>query len=116
MKLYIQNVPVVWQTTASVVASGSTSGSVLCAGYARLVGTFYANASAAGGTGSGLHITQSPDYGTNWDIITASYPITASAASSFDVAVVGNAVKVQVWNGVTEAASLMRAWFVLRPV
>jgi hypothetical protein len=75
----------------------------------------YSNASADAGTGCGLHIQQSADYGANWDITTASYTVTASAASSFDIAIVGNAVKINMYNGLT-AASLFRTWFVLRPV
>jgi hypothetical protein len=115
-RLYGQATQPVLESTLALAATASRSGSAISTGYSNLVGMFYANASAAAGAGSGLHILQSANYGANWDIVSASYPITASAASTFSVAIVGNAVKVHVWNGVTEAASLVRAWFTLRPV
>jgi len=105
---------VLGQTTA-LTASGSISGSMVSEGFSRLIGAIWSNASAAVGSGSGLHIFQSSDYGQNWDLTSASYQVTASAASAINVTVVGNAVKVQLWNGAT-AASLFRCSFRLAPV
>ncbi len=114
-RLYGQAMQAVLDSTLAISACTARSGSAISAGYARLIGTLYSNASADAGTGSGLHIEQSADYGAHWDVTTASYTITASAASAFDVAVTGNAVQVKLWNGCT-TASLLRAWFALRPV
>lgn len=118
-RLYGQAAAPVLVTTGnaqSVLASGSISGSAVSSGYKTLIGLFYSNASAATGAASGLVITQSANNGATWDYTSASYAVTASAASGFSVPVYGNAVKVQYWNGVTSSASLVRAAFYLVPV
>lgn len=114
-KIYVQQPAYVLHSTASLVATGSVSGSLISQGYSKLRGMFYSSMSAAGGTGSGLHILQSSDYGINWDIISASYPVKAVTASAMEVDIVGNAVKVQTWTGAS-AASVLRASFYLLPI
>jgi len=114
-KIHVLNTPTVLDTTAAQTAKGYTSGSLVCDGFSRLVGLLYSNASAAVGSASGLVIRQSADGGANWDVVSASYQVTASAASVFNVNLLGNAVKVEFWNGAT-AASLFRCSFRLMPI
>jgi len=114
-KLYVQGTEEVWASSAALGVSASVSGSAIALGHAKVVGLLWANASAAEGAGSGLHVLQSNNWGATWDIITASYSVAASTGRSVSADVVGNAVKIQFWNGET-AASLMRARFYLRPV
>jgi hypothetical protein len=83
-------------TSTPILATGSFSGSLISYGHARLVGTLYSSMSAAIGAGSGINIMQSVDYGQNWDLISASYPIKAVTASDININIVGNAVKVQI--------------------
>jgi len=111
-KIYCQNFPIVWQTTASLAASGSTGGSALCGGYARLVGGIVSAASAK--AASGLRIWQSFDQGTNWDFW-SDYVPSASSASAFSIEIIGNAVKVDFRTDAT-GASILRALWQLRPV
>jgi len=118
-KIYAQGVTTALSYSGNVAKWANISGSVVCPGYARLMGMFYANASASPGTTlspSGLMIWQSADLGSTWDIISASQSVSPSAASSFNLPIYGNAVKVAFYTGNTEAASLTRAFFALYPV
>ena len=115
MKMYVQGTESVLASSAALGISASVAGSAIALGHAKVVGLLWANASAAEGTGSGLHVLQSSDLGTTWDIVTASYSVAASVGRSVSAEVVGNAVKIQFWNGET-AASLVRTRFYLRPV
>ena len=112
-KIFVQAMPDVLKSTASLDSSACVSGSLLCGGYARLVGGVVSNASSA--AASGLRILQSMNGGTNWDVITASAAISACSGSSFGYEIVGDAVKVEYRNGAT-AASLFRTLWQLRPV
>ena len=101
----------VLQSSASLAASGSVSGSAISTGYARLVGSVIANASAK--AGSGLRVSQSPDSGSNWDYVT-DYAPSACSGSAFSIEIIGNAVKVDyITDG---AASLFRTLWQLRPI
>ncbi len=115
MKLYVQGTETILASSALLGVSASVAGSAVALGHAKVVGLLWSDASAAVGAGSGLHIQQSSNYGTTWDLVSASYAITASTGVSVSQEVVGNAVKIQFWNGVT-AASLFRSLFYLRPV
>jgi len=116
-KIYAQGVTEVLVNAGSNVAKwASISGSAVSIGYASLVGMFYANASACPGAASGLVIEQSADYGRRWDLISASQSVTASAASTFDIPIYGNAVRVTFYTGNTTAASICNAYFALYPV
>jgi hypothetical protein len=115
-KIYAQGVETVLAYTGAVAKWESISGSVVCPGYARLVGMFYANASASPGAASGLVIHQSADYGATWDILSASQSVSPSAASVFNLPIYGNAVRVAFYSGNTTAASLTRAFFSVFPV
>lgn len=112
-KLYIQNAASVFSLTGSMADGASTAGSILCDGYATLVGGFRSD--VASETGSGFRIEQSFNRGANWDVISASCVATASAASSFNVDVRGNALRVVVKNGAT-VASAIRSYFYVRPI
>jgi hypothetical protein len=115
-KLYVQGGEPIFRTTASLAISASISGSCICEGYARLVGLFCSDASAAIGAASGLEIRQSCDYGAHWDSITASYALAACVSGSINAPLVGNAVRVTWWNGATAAASQPRIAFYAFPV
>jgi len=110
MKVYVQNVPVVWQTTASLAAS-TTSGSFICDGYARIVGGLITCTSAV--AGSGLRISQSFDRGSNWDYHT-DYAPSACFGSAYSIEIIGNAVKIDFVPETT--ASIFRTAWYLRPV
>lgn len=115
-KLYVQQPEyIILSTSTTLAATGSMSGSMVSAGFGKLLGTFYSSMSAAIGAGSGINVYQSSDYGQNWDLLSASYPIKAVTASPFNIDIVGNAVKVQIWTGAS-AASIVRAAFYLRPI
>ncbi len=111
-KVYVQNFPVVWQSSASLATSGCSGGSALSAGYARLVGGIISAASAK--AASGLRIWQSFDSGSNWDFWTDYVP-SASSASAFSIEVIGNAVKVD-FRTDSAGASILRTLWQLRPV
>ena len=110
MKLYIQNVPVVWQTTASLSGSIS-SGSIISDGYARIVGGLITCTSAK--AASGLRISQSFNRGSNWDY-NSDYAPSACSASAFSIEIIGNAVKIDFMPETT--ASIFRTVWYLRPV
>jgi hypothetical protein len=114
-KIYAQKPEYLLLSTSTALgATGSMSGSLISLGHSKLIGTFYSSMSATIGAGSGINIFQSADYGQNWDMLSASYPIKAITASPFSIDIVGNAVKVQIWTGAS-AASIVRAAFYLRP-
>jgi hypothetical protein len=110
-RIYAQAPEVVLESTLALAAGDTLSGSLFCAGYAKLEGVFWSNASS---TASGLRISQSIDRGIHWDYETL-YTISASVASPFDVTIYGNAIKVAASMGNT-TASLQRAYFWLRPI
>ena len=115
-KIYVQKPEyVLLSTSTTLSATGSMSGSLICEGYAKLVGTIYSSMSAAEGAGSGLNILQSADYGATWDVLSASNAIKAVAASQLSYDIFGNAVKVQIWTGASAASVLRTAWY-LRPI
>ena len=111
-KIFVQSLPTVWATSASLAAAGSaTSGSYACDGYARLVGIVATNASAK--AASGLRIWQSVDSGSNWDYKYDSVP-SACSPSAYSVEIIGNAVKIDF---ITDsAASQFRTRWMLRPI
>jgi len=117
MNLHSQVMPIVFSASAygAVAAKEDASGSLISNGYARLVGIFRSDAAVALGAGSGLYVEQSSNWGGNWDITSASCQITACAASTFDLEVLGNAVRVRLINGDT-ATSRIRCNFMLRPI
>jgi hypothetical protein len=110
-KVYVQAPGVVLETTSSLAAGATVSGSAYCAGYAYLVGGLISNASS---TASGVHIQQSMDYGAHWDQDNV-YAIAACVSASYSVPIYGNAIKVTASNGLT-AASFVRGYFWLRPI
>ena len=110
MKVYVQNVPVVWQTTASLAAS-TTSGSFICDGYARIVGGLITCTSAV--AGSGLRISQSFDRGSNWDYHT-DYAPSACSGSAYSIEIIGNTVKIEYRTD--SAASQFRTLWQLKPI
>jgi hypothetical protein len=113
MRTYAQSCHSVVNFSGSLAAAEILSGSQPAQGFAKLVGIAYTDAVSE--TGSGMLIQQSADQGENWDIISSSNLASASAASSFSVDVVGNAVKVSLTNG-AGTASEVRCNFYLRPI
>ena len=111
-KIFVQQFPTVWQTSASIAVSGSVaSGSYACEGYARLVGILTANASSV--AASGLRVYQSMDSGSNWDFY-SDWVITACSGSAFSIEILGNTVKLEYRTD--SAASQFRTLWMLRPV
>lgn len=112
-KIYLQSSPCVLDTSASIAASGSTTGSLHCAGYARVVGVAISSASLV--AGSGIRVEHSCDLGSNWDGIEDLGTLTACSGSLFSACLVGNAVRVTIFNGATDADEV-RAQFRLVPI
>lgn len=112
-RLYAQAAPTVFIMSGSMAANASTSGSLASQGYAKLVGAFRSDVALQ--TGSGIHIQQSFDYGTTYDLTNASNSLGASTLTACSVDIIGNAVQVTIRNGAT-AASAIRGLFYLRPV
>lgn len=114
-KIYAQQIETVLLSASTITPTGSISGSLISQGHAKLLGTLYSSMSAAIGAGSGINILESSDYGLNWDVLSASYPIKAVTASAFSIDIKGNAVKVQIWNGASSASVFRTNWY-LRPI
>jgi len=112
-KIRVQSSPCVLEVTSGCLAeNGTETGCAVCAGYARLVGGFFSDVATE--STSGLRIEQSLDSGANWDFISASDGISANGSASYSIELFGNAVRVTIVNGATEASAL-RASFRLRP-
>lgn len=107
-----QRWPVVLQSSASLLGSGSIGGSALCAGYARIVGIAFVSASTT--TGSTVRVYESPDSGSNWDYI-YDFDLDEASGSVMSASLHGNAVRVEVRNG-ADAASQFRTLWQLRPI
>ncbi len=112
-KIYVQNFPQLLSFSGSLVAAGSISGSLPCAGYSQLVG--YITSSGSSETGSGLCVQQSVDSGSNWDINSGSYAVATAFTSSCMLDIIGNAVKVRFAAGATDIDEV-RTLFQLKPV
>ena len=111
-KIFVQQFPTVWQTSASLAASGSvSSGSYASDGYARIIGLLITNASAK--AGSGLRISQSGDSGSNWDYHT-DYAPSACSGSAYSIEIIGNTVKIEYRTD--SAASQFRTLWQLKPI
>ena len=112
-KLYVQKMPAVLEVAGSMAANASTSGSVGCDGYARLVGGLFSSCSLE--SPSGLSVEYSFDGGGSWDHVSASDTLGAGAVATCSQEVLGNAVRVTVRMG-SGAASRVSGTFMLRPV
>jgi hypothetical protein len=115
-KVYAQGVEVVLANSGSLAAKALISGSAISSGYQRLVGVLRTDASAAIGSGSGLTIWQSTDYGATFKINSASYATAACSNTTVNQVVYGNAVKVDYYMGNVGAASNVDAFFALYPI
>jgi hypothetical protein len=115
-KIYAQGYELVLSNSGSLAAKASISGSVVCPGYQRLVGIMRSDASAALGSGSGLLIEQSTDYGASFKIMSASYAMTACGTVLVNQTIYGNAARVTFYNGNVGAASNADAFFALYPI
>jgi len=112
MKTAVQRNVIFWRTSGSLASSASTtSGSVRCEGFARVVGMFVSSASLK--SGSGLRISQSPDGGTNYDYHTDFAP-SACSGSAFSVEIVGDKLKINII--ADSQADEFRTMWSLRPV
>lgn len=112
-KIYVQKMPAVLSSTASLASSASISGSLVCDGYSVLIGGVYS--SASGKAASSLVIEQSFDEGTNWDLVTACATVSELTSSSRKDDIIGNAVRVTYRNG-ADAASVFRVHWMVRPI
>ncbi len=112
-KIYVQNFPQLLSFSGSLVAAGSISGSLPCAGYSQLVG--YITSSGSSETGSGLCVQQSVDGGVTWDINSGCLAGTPAFTSSCMIDIIGNAVKVRFAAGANDLTAV-RTLFQLKPV
>ncbi len=113
-KLYVQSSASLLDYSGALAGSnagigGSTSGSLYCDGYTRLIGGLFLAASLQ--SGSGFQVHQSVDGGTTWDIISACNTL-AAGASTFSYEIFGDAVKVKLSNG-SSANTVRTLWRVL---
>ena len=112
-KIFVQSMPEVWSTTACITGSTSvTSGVFYTEGYTKLLGMVYAGASSA--SKYGVRISQSSDYGSNWDY-SASTSISACTGCGFSVELYGNAAKVDYYTDADGANPFRTSWR-LRPI
>jgi hypothetical protein len=111
-KIWVQNMPAVLDSSGSLVASGSISGSKLCDGYSNIVGIAYNNASSV--AGCALFIEQSADQGTSWDWVSACN-LSADSGSGYNIVIVGDAVRIRFHNGADNSTAVRMLWR-LRPV
>lgn len=109
-RIYIQSSPSVLSSTASMAGGATLSGSVACRGYSRIKGMLITSSSLA--ATSGLSIYQSLDLGTNWDWVTLATVSTCSG-SVLSASLFGNAVKVLVTVGATDAAVFRTKWWLM---
>lgn len=112
-KLYVQAAPIVFEISSSLAANGAASAGACCAGYARMVGGLFTDASSAA---AGLRVEQSFDLGLNWNLISASNGVAACGIATCSTEILGNAIRVKFTNGATATASNVRANFYLRPI
>jgi len=114
-KIYVQNFPVIWDYSGTLVASGSIlSASQICNGYAKIIGGIWSSGSGVDAA-SAIRVHQSVDGGQNYDIITCC-GLSASSGSSFSIEVVGDRVKVQYHGDTTASIAAVRALWQLKPV
>lgn len=112
-KIFVQSSPEVWSRSACITGSTSVnSGSFYTEGYTKLVGMVYSGASAA--SINGLKISQSSDYGANYDYST-SYAQSACSGSGYSIEIVGNAAKIEFYTDADGANPFRTSWR-LRPV
>ena len=116
-RIWAQKSPQVWNSSASMAASGSstsiTGGCATgcpCHGYARITGMVISNASS---TSRGLKILQSADRGQNWDYV-SSFTMSACSGSAFSSEIVGNSVKIEYYTD--SAADVFRTNWQMRPI
>jgi len=110
-KQFVNRPFTILESSGSLAANGSISGSAECKGYGTLRGLLRTDAATT--SGSGVIIEQSPDSGENWYLVSASDAVGASAIVSYDLAIVGNAVRVTACNGA--ATANIQATFYLLP-
>ena len=114
-KIAVQGTELVLNTTSSLAAAGSVSGSFFSEGYARIVGMVISNASLVAGSGISIRqaISSCAANSGSWDYITTAN-LTACSGSAFDVEIYGQVV--QVFHKVDSAASIFRSRWYLRPL
>lgn len=111
-KIWVQDMPTVLESSASLVASGCVSASKSSDGYARIVGIAFSSGSSV--SGCALFIDQSLDAGANWDFVSACN-LSENSASGYSIELVGNAVRVRFHNGADNASAVRHLWR-LRPM
>ncbi len=111
-KIYVQNFPTVFQSSASFLSTACPSGSAISNGYARIIGVAYAGCTMD--AASGISVYQSADGGSNWDYV-SQWSLSASSGSAFSIEIVGDAVKVIVRSSTCNVNPFRTLWQ-LRPV
>ncbi len=112
-KVYAQHT-VGWSYSGSVDAlTGITSGSIPCRGYSRLIGGVWSSCTLT--TGSGFMVEQSFDGGVNYNIVQKWPSGAASTASTYDIEVVGDFIKITA-SPAADSVDDFRAQFYLQPV
>lgn len=98
------------ESTASLAAAGSTSGSAAVTGFVEVRGILFSSGSFD--SASGVTIYQSADGGANWDYAELA-TITENSGSVYSASLHGNGVMVRLKNGADAAASLRTAWYLV---
>lgn len=112
-KVYAQHT-VGWSYSGSVdKLLGVTSGSIPSRGYSRLIGGIWSSCTLT--TGSGFMVEQSFDGGSHYDIVEKWPSGAASTASTYDIQVVGDFIKITASPGAANVDDF-RAQFYLQPV
>jgi hypothetical protein len=105
-------VDILEETGASLAANALLSGSITNAkGFSRIRGIWFSDVATT--TGCGVRVEQSSDNGATWPVISASQAVGACGTATFDVAIVGNAVRVAACNAGTIASNVRTSFYLL---
>lgn len=108
-KTSVQDTVILLEAVSPCLSAGaSIAGSAISDGFAKLIGLFRSDVDTE--TASGLRIEQSADFGSNWDLVSASDLVAASTITACAVDIVGNAVKVTIISGGSAASALRTSW------
>lgn len=109
-KIFAQKTETVLNSTAALGAGASISGSLVCEGFAKIMGLVVTNASLD--DASSIRIYQSLSHGASWDQ-QGDFILTACSGSPYTCPLYGNAVKVLIKNGAGAASIFRTNWYLL---
>ena len=98
-------------SSGSLAANAIITGSSVSQGLEVLRGMWFSDVATS--TGSGLLIQQSSDFGQSWNLISASDQVGACGTQTYDVTLLGNAVKVTACNGAAIASNVQATFYLL---